>query len=181
MDELAEAAGVDPLEFRLRHLTDPRAKEVLETAAAHAGWTGRSSELGEGRGLGFARYKNAAAYAAVVAELLVDLDDASVRVRRVVVAADAGETVDPSGLTNQLEGGVVQSISWTLKEEVSFDATRVTSIDWDSYPCGVRKVGSCCGVVLVDESAEQVATLDACRGRWHRVHVRFGRCRWPQV
>jgi nicotinate dehydrogenase subunit B len=134
MDELAEAAAVDPLEFRLRHLADPRAKEVLETAAAHAGWTGRSSELGEGRGLGFARYKNAAAYAAVVAELSVDLDDASVRVRRVVVAADAGETIDPSGLTNQLEGGVVQSISWTLKEEVSFDATRVTSIDWDSYP-----------------------------------------------
>jgi nicotinate dehydrogenase subunit B len=134
MDELALAAGADPLEFRLRYLVDERGRAVLETAAARAGWAGRSQEFGRGRGIGFARYKNTAAYAAVVADVRVDDDTATIVVERAVIAADAGQVVDPEGLANQLEGGVIQAASWTLKEEVRFDERRVTSLDWDTYP-----------------------------------------------
>ncbi|MDX1433928.1 MAG: molybdopterin cofactor-binding domain-containing protein [Gammaproteobacteria bacterium] len=133
MDELAHAAGVDPLEFRLRHLDDPRARTVLERAAARFGWGGKASGDGRGHGLGFARYTNSKTYAAVIVELDVD-DAARVKLRRVVVAADAGEVVDPDGLEAQLEGGVIQAASWTLYEEVGFDASGITSRDWESYP-----------------------------------------------
>jgi len=85
-------------------------------------------------GLAYARYKNSACYAAVVVEVAVDDDTAEVRLARAVIAADAGQVVDPMGLTNQLEGGLVQSASWTLRERVSFDRTRVTSLDWEAYP-----------------------------------------------
>ena len=135
MDELAEAAGVDPVEFRLRHLEDPRARDVVRAAAERAGWQpGEEREFGIGRGIGFARYKNAAGYAAVVIDLSLDDATSAIRIERAVIAADVGEVVDPAGLVNQLEGGLVQSLSWTLKEEVRFDRTRVTSTDWDSYP-----------------------------------------------
>jgi nicotinate dehydrogenase subunit B len=135
MDELATAAGVDPVEFRLRHLEDPRAREVVRAAAERAGWQlGEEREFGHGRGIGFARYKNAAGYAAVVVDLVLDDATSTIRVERAVIAADVGEVVDPDGLVNQLEGGLVQALSWTLKEEVRFDRTRVTSTDWDSYP-----------------------------------------------
>jgi CO/xanthine dehydrogenase Mo-binding subunit len=132
MDELALRAGRDPLEFRLAHLDDPRARAVLETAAERAGWR-RRAEAGRGQGLAFARYKNAKCYAAVVVELEV-AEGGEIRLVRAVIAADAGEVVDPDGLTNQLEGGFVQSASWTLKEEVRFDTRRILSRDWDSYP-----------------------------------------------
>jgi CO/xanthine dehydrogenase Mo-binding subunit len=85
-------------------------------------------------GIGFARYKNIAAYAAVIVTASVDDATAAVRLRRAVIAADAGEVVDPDGLENQLEGGFVQSASWTLKEAVGFDRAGVTSRDWASYP-----------------------------------------------
>jgi CO/xanthine dehydrogenase Mo-binding subunit len=85
-------------------------------------------------GLAFARYKNSDCYAAVLIELSVDDASSQIRLERAVIAADAGEVVDPDGLRNQLEGGLVQSASWTLKERVGFDATRVTSVDWESYP-----------------------------------------------
>jgi CO/xanthine dehydrogenase Mo-binding subunit len=134
MDELAEGAGADPVDFRLRHLEDERARAVLRAAADRADWSARSTDYGRGRGIGFARYKNVAAYAAVIVDVVVDDETAVIRVERAVIAADAGEIVDPSGLANQLEGGVVQSTSWTLKEQVTFDRTRVTSIDWDTYP-----------------------------------------------
>ena len=135
MDELALAAGADPLEFRLAHLGDERARAVLEAAAERAGWRApREREFGRGRGIGLARYKNRAAWAAVIVDLVVDDATAAARVERAVIAADAGEVVDPDGLANQLEGGVVQSASWTLKEAVRFDRTRVTSLDWESYP-----------------------------------------------
>ena len=134
MDELAHAACIDPLEFRLRHLDDARARAVLAAAAERAGWTQRRKEFGRGSGIGFARYKNQKSYAAVVAQVRVDLDTAEIRVERAVIAADAGQIIDPSGLANQLEGGVIQSASWTLKEQVVFDRTRVTSVDWESYP-----------------------------------------------
>lgn len=133
MDELAVEAGSDPLDFRLRHLADPRARAVLEAAADRAGWR-RPGGDGNGQGLGFARYKNAKAYAAVVVEVRVDPDSGAVGLVRAVIAADAGQIVDPDGLTNQLEGGLLQAASWTLREEVRFDRTRVTSRDWEGYP-----------------------------------------------
>jgi CO/xanthine dehydrogenase Mo-binding subunit len=132
LDELAEAAGSDPLAFRLAYLEDERAREVLERAAAQVG-TPRD-EYGRGGGLAFAQYKNLMCYAAVAVELHVDDETAAVVLDRVVVAADAGEVIDPKGLANQLEGGVVQASSWTLKEQVTFDDMHITSSSWDSYP-----------------------------------------------
>jgi nicotinate dehydrogenase subunit B len=133
MDDLAALAGRDPLEFRLAHLDDERGRAVLEAAAQRAGWATRGEEPGRGMGLAYARYKNRAAHAAVVVEVAVDDATAEVRLERAVIAADAGQVVDPVGLTNQLEGGLVQSASWTLHERVRFDRTRVTSLDWETY------------------------------------------------
>jgi CO/xanthine dehydrogenase Mo-binding subunit len=129
MDELAEAAGRDPLEFRLRHLRDPRAREVLETAASKAGWSPRTRR----QGIAFARYENQKAYAAVVVTVEVGEDD-KIHLEHCVIAADAGEIVDPDGLASQLEGGVVQAASWTLFEELRVEDGRVRSVDWESYP-----------------------------------------------
>jgi CO/xanthine dehydrogenase Mo-binding subunit len=134
MDELAHAAGRDPVEFRLHHLRDDRAIEVIEAAAGRAGWGERDPGPGRGRGIGFARYKNAKAYAAVIVELSVDRESGAIRLERVVIAADAGQIVDPPGLANQLAGGVIQSASWTLIEQVRFDSRQITSTDWESYP-----------------------------------------------
>ena len=135
MDELATAAGVSPLEFRLRHLEDERARAVLDAVAQAAAWSGEPSpEAGRGAGVALARYKNSAAYAAVLVRLRVDDASAAIVLEQIVIAADCGEVVDPSGAINQLEGGALQSASWTLTEEVTFDATAVTSVDWDSYP-----------------------------------------------
>jgi nicotinate dehydrogenase subunit B len=132
LDEVAEAAGADPVAFRLSYLEDERAREVLETAARRIG--PRGGELGSGVGIAFAQYKNMQCYAAVAVGLHVEDATAAVRLDRVVVAADAGEVIDPNGLANQLEGGAVQAASWTLKEQVTFDDTYVTSSAWDSYP-----------------------------------------------
>ncbi len=141
MDELAVAAGADPLEFRLRHLDDPRGREVLTAAAARAGWQPRpphSAPAGgavkTGRGLAYGQYEGTEAYVATVAEVAVDTATGAVRVTRVVVAHDCGLIVNPDGVTNQVEGNVVQSLSRALKEEVRFDQTRLTSVDWLTYP-----------------------------------------------
>ena len=142
MDELATGAGVDPLEFRLRHLIDPRAKAVLEAAAKRAGWTNRPSpqKVGQGekarsgRGVAFVQYDRTEAYVAAVAEVEVNQADGQVRVKRVVVAHDCGLIINPDGLRNQIEGNVIQAMSRTLKEEVKFDSSMVTSLDWTSYP-----------------------------------------------
>jgi nicotinate dehydrogenase subunit B len=135
MDEVAGVAGVDPVEFRLRHLKDPRARAVIETAAAKAGWKpGFKSDGVHGRGFGFARYKNVACYVACIADVAVDRGTGRVSVTRVVAAADAGQIINPKGLAMQIEGGIIQSASWTLKEAVKFDRTRVTSRDWAGYP-----------------------------------------------
>jgi CO/xanthine dehydrogenase Mo-binding subunit len=142
MDELAAAAGADALEFRLRHLTDPRGRAVLTAAAEHAGWQARPAPRreqaglppGAGRGLAFAQYENAGAYVATVAEVQVDRDSGVVRVQRIVVAHDCGLIINPDGVTNQVEGNVIQSLSRALKEEVTFDRSRVTSVDWLTYP-----------------------------------------------
>lgn len=133
MDELAHEAGADPLEFRLRHLSDERARVVLEAAASHAGWGGGEMEEGRGRGIAMARYKNLKCFAAVVMDLSVD-DFGAISLDRAVIAADAGQVVDHEGLRNQLEGGLIQSASWTLKEQVNYDGGGILSRDWDSYP-----------------------------------------------
>ncbi|MGZ4656777.1 MAG: molybdopterin cofactor-binding domain-containing protein [Blastococcus sp.] len=130
LDELAGAAGADPLEFRLRHLADERARTVLTTAATAAGWGGALDE-GLGRGIGLARYKGRGAYCAVVAEVEAVHD---IRVRRLTVAVDVGRVVNPDGVRMQIEGGAVQATSWTTKERVRFDRRRITSDDWESYP-----------------------------------------------
>ena len=131
MDELAEAANADPVQFRLRHLRDPRARETLKAAADLL--ASRPMPPGRGRGLGFARYKNAQAYAAVGVEVEVT-DAAEVALHRMAIAADAGEVVDRAGLVAQMEGGALQAASWTLYEEVTFDSGGVTSRDWETYP-----------------------------------------------
>jgi CO/xanthine dehydrogenase Mo-binding subunit len=135
MDEVAEAAQADPVEFRLRYMNDPRARAVIETAAAKAGWKpGRKSDGKHGRGFGFAKYKNLSCYVACVADVSVDRKTGQIRADRVVAAADAGQIINPKGLAMQIEGGIVQAASWTLKEAVSFDRSRVTSRDWAGYP-----------------------------------------------
>jgi nicotinate dehydrogenase subunit B len=134
MDELAKAARVDPVEFRLRHLDDARAREVVGIAAERFGWSRYQAQRGRGRGLAFARYKNLAAYTAVACEVEVDRESGHVRVVRAVAANDSGAAVNPDGIRNQIEGGIIQSISWTLHEAVTFDNTRITSVDWASYP-----------------------------------------------
>ncbi|MGP4098614.1 molybdopterin cofactor-binding domain-containing protein [Nonomuraea sp. KM90] len=125
MDELALAAGRDPLAYRLDHLGDPRGQEVLRRAAAAAGWGA------PGLGLGFAQYKGVGAYCAAVAEVEAEQD---VRVRRLTIAVDVGQVVNPDGVRNQIEGGATQAVSWTLKERVRFDRHAITSGDWEAYP-----------------------------------------------
>jgi len=134
MDELAAAAKVDPVEFRLRHIDDPRARDVIRLAAERFGWAGYRKQNGRGRGFGYARYKNHAGYAAIAMEVQVERETADVRVLRVVAAVDSGEAVNPDGIRNQIEGGILQSISWTSFEAATFNDTRITSRDWSSYP-----------------------------------------------
>lgn len=134
MDELARAAQADPVAFRLRHLDDPRAVDVVKLAAAKFGWDGYQRAARRGRGFAFARYKNLAAYCALAVEVEVARETGLVRITRVAAAVDCGEIVNPDGVRNQIEGGIVQSASWTLLERLRFDATRITSVDWASYP-----------------------------------------------
>ena len=135
MDELASAADADPVEFRLRHLDDPRGRDVIVKAAQEFSWK-RDQRAASGRGFGFAfaRYKNLAAYCAVASEVEVNRETGRARLIRAVAAVDSGQVVNPDGLTNQIEGAIVQSTSWTLYESVSFDERRITSIDWQTYP-----------------------------------------------
>lgn len=136
MDELAFAAGEDPVAFRLRHLDDERAKEAIALAAEKAGWqTGvRGQGGGRGQGIGFAQYKNEKCYVAVVFDVCVDVDSGQIALERATIVGDAGHVVNPDGLKNQLEGGVIQAASWAMKEAVRFDRERVTSRDWETYP-----------------------------------------------
>ncbi len=132
MDELAERAGCDPLDFRLRHLSDARARAVLEAAARMALWPQRPAGEGRGLGLGVARYKNTGAYCAVVAR--VDATGAQLRVDKLWIAVDVGRVISTDGVVNQIEGGAIQTVSWVLKEQVRFDRTRLTSRSWEDYP-----------------------------------------------
>jgi CO/xanthine dehydrogenase Mo-binding subunit len=131
IDELAARAGQDPVQYRLSIMSDARARAVIEKVAVMAKWDASDSgETGRGRGIAFSRYKNRAAYTAVVAELDVDEE---IRLRHVWCAADAGLVINPDGVVNQLEGGIIQSASWVLKEQVRFD-NGVASFDWETYP-----------------------------------------------
>jgi nicotinate dehydrogenase subunit B len=135
MDELAGLAGADPVEFRLKHLDDPRGRDVVETAAQGFGWEkDQMPPQDRGFGFAFARYKNLAAYCAIASEVEVNRETGRARLVRAVAAVDSGQVVNPDGLINQIEGAIVQSMSWTLYESVSFDDTRITSIDWQTYP-----------------------------------------------
>ena len=135
IDELAHAAGLDPVELRLRHLSDARGIAVIKAACDRAGLTANRPRDGvHGMGIGFARYSNEASYAAVVAE--VEAGD-TIRVVRVVAAVDCGRTINPDGVANQVEGGVVQAISFAMKEQVRFDRTRITSRSWETYGSSV--------------------------------------------
>ncbi len=132
VDELAAAAGADPVAYRLSLMSDPRARRVIETAAAMAGWSeGEETGAGRGKGIAFSRYKNRAAYLALVAEVEVEEE---VRLRKVWCAVDAGLIINPDGAINQVEGGIVQAASWTLKEQVRFAEGRVATATWADYP-----------------------------------------------
>ena len=134
IDETAMAAGVDPVEFRLRHMKNPRARAVIELAAQKSGWKPNAKGNGNtGRGIAFAQYKNLAAFCAVVAEVTVDRNG-NVKVTRAVSAVDAGLVINPDGIINQIEGGIIQSASWTMKEQVKFDRQRITMRSWADYP-----------------------------------------------
>ncbi len=134
IDELAAKAKADPVEYRLRFLKDQRARDVVAKAAEAFGWAGFQKKDGHGRGFAFARYKNLAAYTAIAMEVKVDRGSGEIRVLRAVAANDSGEIVSPDGIENQIEGGLIQSLSWTLKEAVRFDAEGIKSGDWEAYP-----------------------------------------------
>ncbi|OGA34241.1 MAG: aldehyde dehydrogenase [Betaproteobacteria bacterium RIFCSPLOWO2_12_FULL_62_13b] len=134
MDELARTAKADPVEFRLRQMEDQRARDVIRLAAERFGWSAYQRQPGRGRGFAFARYKNLAAYCAVACEVEVERLTGRVRMLRAVACVDSGESVNPDGLSNQIQGGIMQSMSWTLFESVDFNDTRITSRDWASYP-----------------------------------------------
>jgi nicotinate dehydrogenase subunit B len=131
MDELAEETGQDPLDFRLRHLGDQRARAVLEQAATMANWQNRMPLEGCGHGIAFARYKNTGGYCAIVAEVDVTREP---RAAKLWIAADLGEVINPDGAINQIEGGAIQSTSWALKEEVRFSREELECGSWDHYP-----------------------------------------------
>lgn len=130
LDEIAVLRGEDPIAFRLRHLRDERAKEVIRAAARRAAWKPQK-QTGIGHGVGFARYKNTGAYCAAIAEI-EGADD--IRVKRLTLAVDVGEAINPDGVVNQIEGGAIQATSWVLKECVRFDRTHITSTSWTDYP-----------------------------------------------
>ncbi|MFK4446010.1 nicotinate dehydrogenase subunit B [Caballeronia udeis] len=130
MEELAEAAGADPVEYRLRHTTDVRARGVILEAIERSEWNHDLPE-GWGRGVAFARYKNTGAYCAAVAEIEA-LEN--IKVRRLTLVVDVGIAISGDGVVNQIEGGAIQAASWVLKEALRFDRQRVTNEDWESYP-----------------------------------------------
>lgn len=131
MDAMASASREDPLAYRMRHLDDARARDVLARAAEMANWSGRVRRDGIGHGLAVARYKGSGAWCAAVAEI-----EAGARIfcRRIWLAGDVGEVINPDGTINQLEGGAIQATSMCLLEAVRHDSTRITSESWDTYP-----------------------------------------------
>src|SRR6202012_1323231 len=130
LDEIAAAHGEDPVAFRLRHLPDERARDVVRAAANRANWK-PPQKAGTGYGVGYSRYKNTGAYCAAIAEIE---GDEEIRVKKLTLAVDVGEAINPDGVINQIEGGAIQATSWVLKERVRFDRQRITSNSWTDYP-----------------------------------------------
>jgi nicotinate dehydrogenase subunit B len=157
-DELAAAAGVDAVEFRVTQLTDPRALDVITRAASSFRWNTRPSpnpraregNMLVGRGIAYMRYKQNENYVAMAMEVAVDRASGRIDVRRVTCAHDCGLIVNPDGLRNQVEGCIVQTLSRALHEEVTFDRSRVTSVDWKSYPILQFPEAPAVEVILVD-------------------------------
>ena len=166
VDELALLAGADPVAFRLAHLKDERARAVVEAAAKGFGWTTVRPPPGLGRGFAYARYKTSAAFLAIAVEVEVDRTTGRVRMTRATAAIDSGEVVNPDGIRNQTEGGVMQAMSWTLYEAVSFDRRRITSVDWASYPIlRFSAVPETVDVVIMDRPGEPfLGTGEAAQG-----------------
>ena len=133
MDELAVAANIDPVAFRLQNLKDKRAIAVIEAAATKGNW-GAPMPQNWGRGIAFAQYKNSAAYCAVVVEVHVDVQRKAIDLKLATIVGEAGQTVNPDGLSNQLEGGFIQAASMSLKEQVQYEPDGILSADWETYP-----------------------------------------------
>jgi nicotinate dehydrogenase subunit B len=135
MDELALAANADPVEFRLAHLSDPRAIAVVREAANRSGWQPEAKGDGQrGRGFAYSRYKNIGAYAAIVVDVRIERSTGAISVTNVTAAIDVGRVINPDGVKNQIEGGVVQALSWALKERVMFDRKQIATRGWQDYP-----------------------------------------------
>jgi CO/xanthine dehydrogenase Mo-binding subunit len=141
MDEVAHAAGVDAAEFRMRHLQDPRAKDVVQAVLKASQWSPRVSasiqakeRFVRGRGISYVRYNNAITYVATVAEVEVDRQSGAVRVLRLVIAHDCGQMINPDGVLNQIQGGAIQTVSRTLMEDVRWSGSQIESVDWATYP-----------------------------------------------
>jgi CO/xanthine dehydrogenase Mo-binding subunit len=165
MDELAHSVGADPVAYRLRFLKDERARDAIVRAAEKFGWSQWQKSPGRGRGIGFAKYKNIAGYCAVALEVEVSRQSGRIRVLRAVASADSGHIVNPDGVSNQIEGGLIQSLSWTLKEEVQMDDTQVLSQDWGSYPILTFTEVPPVEVVLIDRPGQPfLGTGEASQG-----------------
>ena len=141
MDEVAFAAQADPAEFRLRHLKDPRATAVIESALKTANWQPRvansaagTGRVVTGRGISYVRYNNAITYVATVAEVEVDRSTGQIRVTRLCIAHDCGQIINPDGVLNQIQGGAIQTVSRTLMEDVQWSGSKIESVDWATYP-----------------------------------------------
>jgi len=156
MDELADASGADPVEFRLQHLTDERARAVIEAAAERYGWDRERGTRSDnrGRGVGFIKYKNWASYVAVIVDVCVNPGAGQICLENAVIAGDPGQIVNPDGVSNQLEGAFLQAASWTLREQVGFDAEGITSLDWHSYPILRFRDAAKVDVVLIDRPGQ---------------------------
>ncbi len=164
IDELARAAGADPVAFRLRHLTDPRAREAIERVSSSAGWIAGPARSGarngmrdgalHGRGIAWTRYEGAYAYVAMIADVSVEPASGAIRVGRVTVAHDCGRIVSRDGVANQVEGNIVQGVSRTLKEEVTWNADGITSLTFASYPILTFPEVPEIDVILIDRPGE---------------------------
>jgi nicotinate dehydrogenase subunit B len=139
IDEIADNVGTDPLEFRLKYLADARGKDLLERLARFSRWRerpkpDRNADIVTGRGLAYVKYELVRTYVGAVAEVTVNRKTGELAVKRFHVAHDCGQIINPDGLRNQIEGCIVQTVSRTIKEQVTFDRSMVTSLDWASYP-----------------------------------------------
>jgi nicotinate dehydrogenase subunit B len=156
MDELAAAAGVDSVAFRLAHTKDARIRAVIEAVAKAADWKpGEKGDGKRGRGIAFARYKTTATYNAVIVEVEVDRNTGMVKVPHAWTSVDAGYIINPDGLINQIEGGIIQSTSWTLHEQVRFDQTGILSREWQTYPILTMPEAPKVETVLIDRPNER--------------------------